>query len=192
MTNDGPRKSWRETIPGYLAGLAAVATATVSVLTFLYHRSGEPESAPQNGSVIERDINRPPVEAHRSGGVSTQARSVAAETPAANLTARTAAPSLIAASRPNRCAPYFGAWHLSTGELMTFSDDERVEIAASAEGVPRFGRWWCSGRDAEMLYVTPDRERTIVFTLAPDAKRLYQRSTKHGITPLEAVRESAP
>lgn len=46
MANDPSRKSLLEIGPGYLAGIAAIATATIGVLTFVDERATDPDPAP--------------------------------------------------------------------------------------------------------------------------------------------------
>jgi hypothetical protein len=103
-----------------------------------------------------------------------------------------AAPTLAGALKPNPCAAYVGAWRLSSGERVTFIDNERVELTAGETVAPRFGRWNCTGRYGETLYMLLERERTIVFTASGDGTKLYQRPDRNTVTPLQATRESAP
>ena len=103
-------------------------------------------------------------------------------------TAPQAQPTLGSALHPARCASYVGTWQLSSGELLTFLDDERVEARTSASAAPSFGRYNCSGRNEEILYVMIDREGTLTFTLSGDGK-LYQRTDQRTTTtPLTATR----
>jgi hypothetical protein len=45
MANDPSRKSFLEIAPNYLAGIAAIATAAIGVLTFVDKRAADPDAA---------------------------------------------------------------------------------------------------------------------------------------------------
>jgi hypothetical protein len=219
MTKNTPRKSFVETIPSYLAGLAAVATATIAVLTFIHNRQVAPGEAQETAPATEPEVDRQHVGAVPSMEIAvtkrpksappersapdkplatvepreTQSSPQPAPTPSAvaKPSAPQATPTLAAALRPSPCAAYVGAWRLSSGELVKFFDNERLELTAAGAAVPRFGRWNCSGRNGELLYMTIERERTIVFTASGDGTSLYQRADRNTVSPLAATRESA-
>jgi hypothetical protein len=178
------RKSFFDSLPSYLAGLAAVATATVAVLTYLHNRdvarTKEQETIP---------ITEPEVNPEHVGAVPSVEITPTRPTPAGSKSAPQATPTLGSALHPARCASYVGTWQLSSGELLTFLADERVEARASADAAPRFGRYNCSGRNEEILYLMMDREGTLTFTESGDGK-LYQRITdqRTTTTPLTATR----
>jgi hypothetical protein len=172
-------KSVFESVPSYLAGFAAVATATVAVLTYLRHRDVE------MNPITETEISREHVGAVPSVEVTPHKG-----TPTSGAAAKAAPASLESALHPARCAGYVGAWKLSSGELMSLLDNERVEIKADG-GAPRFGRWNCSGRNEEILYVMPDRANsTLTFDASGDGNTIYQRADQRTTTPLSATRAS--
>lgn len=174
------RRSVFESLPSYLAGCAAVATATVGVLTYLRHR--DVETTP----ITETEINHD----HVGAVPSLEVRPAKAGN--AKGAASQNASSLESALHPARCAGYVGGWKLSSGEQLSLLDNERVEIKADG-GTPRFGRWNCSGRNEEILYVTLDRSNgTLTFDASGDGKSLYQRADQRTPTPLSATRTSQP
>ena len=178
----GTGKSFFDSLPSYLAGFAAVATATVAVLTYLNHHDAE-----------TTPITEPEVNLEHVGAVpSVEVRARPTQPGGASATgASQAKPTLGSALHPARCASYVGTWQLSSGELLTFNDDERVEVRASADAAPRFGRYNCSGRNEEILYLMIDREGTLTFTESGDGK-LYQRTDQRSTTaPLTATRAPA-
>jgi hypothetical protein len=174
------RRSVFESLPSYLAGCAAVATATVGVLTYLRHR--DVETTP----ITETEINHD----HVGAVPSLEVRPAKAGN--AKGAASQTAPSLESALHPTRCAGYVGGWKLSSGEQLSLLDNERVEIKTEG-AAPRFGRWNCSGRNEEILYVTLDRSNsTLTFDASGDGKSLYQRADQRTPTPLSATRASQP
>jgi hypothetical protein len=176
------RKSFLDSLPSYLAGFAAVATASVAVLTYLSHRDVE------TNPTIEPEINHENVGAVPSVEVKARPTLSAPATSTRGKNASQAAPTLGSALHPVRCAAYVGTWQLSSGELLTFLDDERAEARASAGAAPRFGRYNCSGRNEELLYLMMQGENnTLVFTASGDGK-LYQRADQRTTTPLSATR----
>jgi hypothetical protein len=191
------RKSFFDSLPSYLAGLAAVATATVAVLTYLHNRNVAGTKEQETTPITEPEVSRDHVGAVPSveiaptrptpAGTAPASSKPAAGTPAKSATQ--AAPTLQSALHPVRCASYVGTWRLSSGELLSLFDNERAEARAGATAAPRFGRWACSGRNEEMLYLTMDREPTLAFTASGDGK-LYQRITdqRTTTTPLTATR----
>jgi hypothetical protein len=180
------RKSFFNSLPSYLAGFAAVATATVAVLTYLNHK--DVETTP----ITEPEVSHESVGAVPSVEVRARPAQTAPAPGTPGKTAPQAKPTLGSALHPARCASYVGTWQLSSGELLTFNDDERVEVRASADAAPRFGRYNCSGRNEEILYLLMDREGTLTFTESGDGK-LYQRITDQRSTtaPLTATRAPA-
>ena len=176
------RKSVFESLPSYLAGFAAVATATVAVLTYLHNR--DVETTP----ITEPEVSREHVGAVPSVEVSRTRATQAGN--ASTKGATQAKPTLDSALHPARCAAYVGTWKLSSGETMSLLENERVEIKAGSAGQPRFGRWSCSGRDDETFSLSLDREPTVVFTASGDGNALYQRGDQHNATPLSAARAS--
>jgi hypothetical protein len=168
-----------ESLPSYLAGFAAVATATVGVLTYLRHR--DVETTPTTETEITRD--------HVGAVPSLEVRPRQTGAAPVSSAATKAAPSLESALHPARCAAYIGGWKLSSGELLSLLDNERVEIKAEG-AAPRFGRFNCSGRNEEILYVTLDRANTLTFDASGDGNTLYQRPDQHTGTPLSATRVS--
>jgi hypothetical protein len=175
---DTGRKSIFESVPSYLAGFAAVATATVAVLTYLRHQDLETKP------ITETEISHGDVRAVPSVEV-TPARSTSTKGAAAVQ----ASPTLDSALHPTHCPAYLGTWKLSTGELMSLFENDRVEVKAGAAAAPRFGRWTCSGRNDEIFYLTLDRAGTLVFDASGDGAQLYQRADQHGATPLSATRQ---
>jgi hypothetical protein len=170
------RKSIFDSIPSYLAGFAAVATATVAVLTYLHHQDVE-TSATTEPEVKGAHVSAVPsveVKAKRPGQTGKSAAQ--------------ATPTLGSALHPVPCAAYVGTWQLSSGEFLTFLENERVEARESAGAVPTFGRYSCSGRNDEFLYLNMDgANNNIVFTASGDGK-LYQRADQNNATPLIATR----
>jgi hypothetical protein len=174
------RKSFFESLPSYLAGFAAVATATVAVLTYLHHQDQDVEANPTTEPEIKGG--------HVSAVPSVEVKAKGASATGASNSAARAAPTLGSALHPVRCAAYVGTWQLSSGELLTFLEDERVETRANAGAAPGFGRYNCSGRNEELVYLTMEgANSTLVFTLSGDGK-LYQRADQRTTTPLTATR----
>jgi hypothetical protein len=173
-------KSVFESLPSYLAGFAAVATATVGVLTYLRHR--DVETTPITETEITRD--------HVGAVPSLEVRPVKAGN--AQGAATKTAPGLESALHPVRCAGYVGGWKLSSGEQLWLLDNERVEVKSEG-AAPRFGRWNCSGRNEEILNVTLDRSNsTLTFDASGDGKTIYQRADQRTPTPLSATHTSQP
>ena len=178
------RKSVFESLPSYLAGFAAVATAAVAVLSYLHNRDVETTAR------TEPEVSRQHVGAVPSLEVAP-ARSTSGNAPTkatpVSSTAQTK-PTLDSALHPTRCPAYIGTWKLSTGELMSVFDNERVEVRASAGSAPRFGRWACNGRSDEVFYLTLDRGQQLVFDASGDGTQIYQRTDQRTATPLSATR----
>jgi len=178
-------KSVFESLPSYLARFAAVATATVGVLTYLRHR--DVETTP----ITETEITRNHVGAVPGLEVRPKQTGNAKATPVSGAATK-AAPSLESALHPARCGAYVGGWKLSSGEQLSLLDNERVEVKTEG-AAPRFGRWNCSGRNEEILYVTLDRANsTLTFDASGDGNTLYQRADERTPAPLSATRTSQP
>ena len=193
--DSGRGKSVFESVPSYLAGFAAVATASVAVLTYLHNRAVAPTKEQETTSSTEPEIKGahvtavPAVEVAptRPANGSTQAGPAAS---ASGRGANQAAPSLNSALHPTQCGGYLGTWTLSTGEVMSLFENQRVEVKGGANQPPRFGRWYCSGRNEELFYLTLDREQTVTFDASGDGKTIYQRADRRTATPLSATRTS--
>jgi hypothetical protein len=181
------RKSLFESLPSYLAGLAAVATATVAVLTYLHNRNVAVETPSTEPEVSHEHVTAVPsveIAPSRTGPSGVVANGSAGRNPTQ------AAPTLESAVRPTRCASYIGTWKLSSGESLSLLANERAEVSGGT--APRFGRWACSGRDEEIFYLMLDRERSVTFDASGDGKTLYQRTDQPSATPLSATRTSGP
>ena len=163
---DNRRKSFFDSLPSYLAGFAAVATATVAVLTYLHNRDVASKDRQETTSGTEPEVDRghvgaipsfevAPARATSAGNVSATA---APGTNTAGNGATRVSPTLESALRPTRCSSYVGTWKLSSGDLMSLLNNDRVEFRGTA-GAPRFGRWSCSGRNEEIFYLSLDREQ---------------------------------
>ena len=186
------RKSIFESLPSYLAGFAAVATATVAVLTYLHHQDVEtsPTTEPE---VIRGHVTAVPsmeVSPKPSGAKNAQANG---GSQAAAGAQPTQARSLNSALHPVRCPAYLGTWALSTGEQMSVFDNERVEVRTGTGGAPQFGTWSCNGRNEEVFILNLNREGTLYFDASGDGTELFQRPNERSKdAPLSAKRVSGP
>ena len=182
------RKSVFESVPSYLAGFAAVATASVAVLTYLHNRDVAPGEKQETKPTTETEVSHDHVTAVPGVEIAPTRPTQAASASAANTAgAAQKARSLDSALHPVQCGAYIGSWNLSTGEVMSVFENQRVEVKTDG-GPPRFGRWYCSGRNEELFYLALDRADTVVFDASGDGKTIYQRADQRNATPLSATR----
>ncbi len=106
----------------------------MGVLTYLRHKDVDITAT------TETEITRD----HVGAVPSLEVRPKQTGTRPVSGTGTKAGPSLECALHPARCAAYVGGWKLSSGELMSLLDNERVEIKADGTA-PRFERFNCSG-----------------------------------------------
>jgi hypothetical protein len=182
------RKSVFESLPSYLAGFAAVATATVAVLTYLHTREAAPGAEQETKATTETEINHNHVTAVPGVEIAPARASSGSNGSAAGTAGRgatQAAPSLNSALHPTQCGAYIGRWKLSSGEVMSALENKRVEV--KGDGAPRFGRWYCSGSAEELFYLTLDGAQTVIFEASGDGETIYQRADQRNPTPLSAT-----
>jgi hypothetical protein len=141
MAKNPPRKSFVEIAPSYLGGVAAIATATIAVLTFVNGRDEAPDAVPAEQA---RRVDTAAAPADRARQPVPDAALIDAPVVAeADAQVGPVAPG----SSGDRCRRIVGAWQWYTGEIagvLTFAEDHQVG-ASVARGVSPvlLGSWSC-------------------------------------------------
>lgn len=141
MPKNSPRKSFVEIAPGYLGGFAAIASATVAVLTFVDGRDEAPNAgAADPASQAAADVE--PV-APGAQGVPDRALVGAPIVAQAEPQIDPVAPG----SSGDRCRRIVGTWQWYTAEIagvLTFGDDQQVGASVARGVAPVLrGSWSC-------------------------------------------------
>lgn len=167
MARNSPRKSFVEIAPSYLAGVAAIATATIAVLTFFNGRDEASDAAPADRSrALPADAapvdQSPAMVPDATPG--DQSRVMAPDTVRADSGQR-AAPDMTTVNVPpvarhttqvgpaeprssaDGCRRIVGTWQWYTGEIpgvLTFGEDRQVGASVARGVAPVLhGSWSC-------------------------------------------------